>query len=296
MLETLTTESSNPASKDLDLLSTKDLVQLLNDEDAKVAAAVKKESTSIALAIDQIVKCLARHGRLIYVGAGTSGRIGVLDAVECPPTFNTHPDQIIGLMAGGYEGLVKAVEGAEDATEAGATDLQKLSLTGSDCVVGISASGRTPYVLGALAYARGIEATTIGFCCNVPNEMASVADIIIAPIVGPEIISGSTRLKAGTATKMVLNMLSTAAMVQLGKTYGNYMVDVQATNTKLQDRAIRMLTALTGLSYPSATALLDKCEGELKTAILAHSLQIEVEAAREKLGLTNGHLRKALLL
>ena len=295
MLETSTTESSNPASKDLDLLSTKNLVQLLNDEDAKVAAAVKQESNSIAAAIDLIVRSLTQDGRLIYVGAGTSGRIGVLDAVECPPTFNTRPDQIIGLMAGGYEGLVKAVEGAEDSFEMGKTELQNLSLTSCDCVVGISASGRTPYVLGALTYARHIEATTVGFCCNVPNEMGPISDILIAPIVGPEIISGSTRLKAGTATKMVLNMLSTAAMVQMGKTYGNYMVDVQATNAKLQNRAIRMLVDLTGLSKPSALELLDKCEGELKTAILVHSLRIEVGLARRKLALTNGHLRKALL-
>ena len=283
MLEKLTTESSNPASEALDLLSTLDLVQLINSEDAKVAGAVKKQSHAIASAIDRIAACLSRGGRLIYVGAGTSGRLGVLDAVECPPTFNTRPDQIVGVMAGGLDGLVKAVEGAEDSLELGRADLQLLSLTNKDCVVGISASGRTPFVLGALGYAREIGACTIGFCCNEDGEINAVSDILIAPIVGPEVISGSTRLKAGTATKMVLNILSTSVMVRLGKTYGNYMVDVQTTNSKLQERAVRMLVSITRTSTDFARKLLESCDGELKTAVIVHRLNIQPGLAREKL-------------
>ena len=229
-LDALPTEARNPASTDLDRMSTEELVRLINAEDATVAAAVEREAPSIAAAIDVIAERMARGGRLVYVGAGTSGRLGVLDAAECPPTFNADPGQVVGLIAGGREALARAVEGAEDSAEAGAADLRAIGLGADDAVVGIAASGRTPYVLGALDHARSVGAATIAFACNAQAEARHHADLGILPEVGPEVLTGSTRMKAGTATKMVLNMLSTGAMVRLGKTWGNLMVDVQATN------------------------------------------------------------------
>lgn len=294
MLEKLTTESSNPASEDLDLLSSLELVQLINSEDAKIAAAVARESEAIAQAIDKIVACLRAGGRLIYVGAGTSGRLGVLDAVECPPTFNTDPEQIVAVMAGGFEGLVKAVEGAEDSAEMGRADLLKLNVDDKDCVVGITASGRTPFVLGALQYAREQGAVCIGFSCNEQNALKACSDLRITPVVGPEVISGSTRLKAGTATKMVLNMLTTGAMVCLGKTFGNYMVDVQATNEKLEYRASKMLAQLAKISESAARELLASCDWQVKTAVLMHHRKLDARQARVKLLNVAGHLRKAM--
>jgi len=293
-LEQLTTESRNPLTQELDNLSALEIVSLINAEDAKVALAVEAVSESIAQAIEVIADRLSRGGRLIYVGAGTSGRLGVLDAVECPPTFNTKPELVQGLIAGGPEGLVRAVEGAEDSGDLGREDLQKLTLADIDVVVGIAASGRTPYVIGALDYARDTGAFAIGFSCNRGAELMRHSDLNIIPVVGPEVLSGSTRLKAGTATKMVLNMLTTGAMVRMGKTYSNLMVDVQATNTKLGVRAQRIVEALTACTRSEARELLEHCEGEVKTAIVSQNLGISPDAARTRLHSVNGHLRQAL--
>jgi N-acetylmuramic acid 6-phosphate etherase len=269
-------------------------VNLINSEDGKIAAAVAEVSESIARAIEVIADRLSRGGRLIYMGAGTSGRLGVLDAVECPPTFNTDPELVIGLIAGGLEGLVRAVEGAEDSWEMGRQDLQKISLSDLDVVVGIAASGRTPYVKGALDYARDTGAFAIGFSCNQGAEIIDHTDLSIIPVVGPEVLSGSTRLKAGTATKMVLNMLTTGAMVRMGKTYSNLMVDLQATNAKLGERAQGIVAALTECTRSEAQDLLGRCNGEVKTAIVSQNLDITPAAARTRLHVVKGHLRKAL--
>jgi N-acetylmuramic acid 6-phosphate etherase len=294
MLDHLTTESRNPASERLDALSALELVRLMNDEDASVAAAVGKEAESIARAIEGISERMRRDGRLIYVGAGTSGRLGVLDAAECPPTFNSDPWQVVGVIAGGSEALVRAIEGAEDSPEQGAEDLAGIGLEEKDAVVGIATSGRTPYVLGALEYARKTGCLTVAVACNRGAEVALRADLPIVPIVGPEILSGSTRLKAGTATKMVLNMLSTGAMVRLGKTYGNLMVDLRATNEKLRARTVRIVTATTGLSAGDSQRLLDRCGGELKTAIVAERRGVSPAEARRRLSNAGGRLRIAL--
>src|SRR5690606_3786858 len=270
MLKDLTTEARNPASEDLDKLSTIDFVRLVNREDAKLAAAVAEEAENIAAAIDLIVARLESGGRLIYMGAGTSGRLGVLDASECPPTFNTDPGRVIGLIAGGSRALREAIEGAEDAADEGAGDLQAIALGERDVVVGITASGTAPYVLGGMQYAREIGAGTIGISCNRGSPVSTEATIAISVVVGPEVLSGSTRMKAGTATKMVLNMLSTGAMVKLGKTYGNLMVDLQATNAKLTARAKKIVQQVTGLSLEAAGELMASCGGDVKTAIVAH--------------------------
>jgi len=293
-LEQLTTEARNPLTKELDNLSALEIVNLINSEDAKIADAVAKVSGSIAQAIEVIADRLSRGGRLIYVGAGTSGRLGVLDAVECPPTFNTEPELVIGLIAGGPKGLVRAVEGAEDSIEMGRQDLQDIALGHLDVVVGIAASGRTPYVKGALDYARDTGAFAIGFSCNQGAEISDHADLSIIPVVGPEVLSGSTRLKAGTATKMVLNMLTTGAMVRLGKTYSNLMVDLQATNAKLGERAQGIVAAVTACTLAEAGEILGRCNGEVKTAVVAQNLNMSPGEARARLSLVNGHLRKAL--
>lgn len=292
----LTTEARNPLTNELDNLNALELVKLINSEDKKVADAVEAVSGFIAEAIEVIADRLSRGGRLIYVGAGTSGRLGILDAVECPPTFNTEPEMVIGLMAGGSEGLVRAVEGAEDSPDAGRSDLQDSGLSDLDVVVGIAASGRTPYVIGALDYAREQGAFTIGFSCNADAEIRTHADLNIIPLVGPEVLSGSTRLKAGTATKMVLNMLTTGAMVRLGKTYSNLMVDLRATNVKLEERARRIVATLTGCSSDEAGELLARCDGEVKTAIVTQKLDLAPDTARERLSAVNGHLRHLLEL
>lgn len=294
MLEHLTTEARNPASEELDGLSALEIVQLINSEDAKVAAAVAEQADVIAQAVDVIADRLARGGRLIYIGAGTSGRLGVLDAVECPPTFNTQPSQVVGLIAGGYAALTSAVEGAEDRPELAMEDLKNARLTAEDVVVGIATSGRTPYVLGSFEYAQSVGAYTIGLSCNRDPQLATRCDLSIAPVVGPEVVSGSTRMKAGTATKMVLNMLSTGAMIRLGKTYGNLMVDLRASNSKLADRARRIVRAVTNLSDHESERLLRECGGEVKTAIVSHYTGYTSTDARQLLANSHGHLRKAL--
>ncbi len=294
MLEKLTTEQRNPASEDIDRLSSIEIVQLMNREDATVPEAVGREATAIARAIDAISDCFQSQGRLIYVGAGTSGRLGVLDASECPPTFNTDPEQVVGIIAGGYGALLRSVEGAEDHPEDAKRDLDDVKLTSRDCVVGIATSGRTPYVLAALEYANDLGAMTIGISCNRDSDLQSAARLMITPIVGPEVISGSTRMKAGTATKLVLNMLTTGAMVRLGKTFGNLMVDLRATNEKLRIRSRRIVRQLTDLDDRGAAQLLERCEGEVKTAVVVGRLNISVEEARQRLAQHQGHLRAAL--
>ncbi|MEM8946589.1 MAG: N-acetylmuramic acid 6-phosphate etherase [Planctomycetota bacterium] len=294
MLDKLTTEARNPASENLDELSPRAIVELINAEDAGVAEAVGQEAATIAKAVEVIAHRLGTGGRLIYIGAGTSGRLGILDAAECPPTFNSDPSKVVGIIAGGPGAMLKAVEGAEDSEELAKEDLRKIDLCSQDVVVGIATSGRTPYVLGGLDYARSQGAYAIGLSCNRDGAIVSRADISIAPVVGPEVVSGSTRMKAGTATKMVLNMLTTGAMVLMGKTYGNLMVDLQATNTKLTERTKRILSQITDLPPSDAAILLDRCDGELKTAIVAQSLDQSPADAREQLAAAKGHLRAAL--
>lgn len=288
------TEARNTASGTIDSLSALQIVELMNSEDAMVAAAVRTQSTSIAAAIDVVAEAFRNGGRLIYIGAGTSGRLGVLDASECPPTFSVPRSMVVGLIAGGPSALTSAIEGAEDRAEQGRADLENISLTARDIVMGIAASGRTPYVLGGLQFAREIGATTIGFACNDESALIPLSDIMIAPVVGPEVITGSTRLKAGTATKMVLNMLTTGAMVRIGKTFGNLMVDLTASNEKLRDRSQRIVSDLTGLSSEAAQKLLSECSHQVKTAIVVHHRKLTPEAAREQLKQCNGHLRNAL--
>jgi len=293
-LESLTTEGRNPASERIDAMSALEIVRLMNAEDAGVAAAVARVAEPIARAIERIAARIGGGGRLVYLGAGTSGRLGVLDAAECPPTFNTPPEMVVGVIAGGYGAMTRSVEGAEDRPQAAVEDLQSIGLGGKDVVVGIATSGRTPYVLGGLEYARRQGAATIGLSCNQDASLAACVDLAITPVVGPEVISGSTRLKAGTATKMVLNLLTTGAMVLLGKTYGNLMVDLRATNSKLLDRARRIVMSITGLSAEEAERELARCNGEVKTAIVARLSSVSAEEARKRLDRAGGHLGRAL--
>ena len=268
-LARLTTEAVNLASARIDELDAAGIVAAMNAEDAEVAVAVGRESAAIARAIEIIADRFRSGGRLVYIGAGTSGRLGVLDASECPPTFGTPPELVVGLIAGGPQALSRAVEGAEDSRELAAADLAAINLSARDVLVGIATSGRTPYVLGGLAHARSVGAFAIGFACNDNSELEAVAELMIVPRVGPEIVTGSTRLKAGTATKMVLNMLTTGAMIRIGKTYGNLMVDLRATNTKLVARTRRIVAMLTGVTEDEAERLVAAADGELKTAVVA---------------------------
>jgi N-acetylmuramic acid 6-phosphate etherase len=293
-LQHLQTEARNPASARLDELTSVELVGLMNAEDGTIAAAVATQTREIAQAIEVIADRLSRGGRLVYAGAGTSGRLGVLDASECPPTFQTDPDRVIGLIAGGQGAMFRAVEGAEDSPGLGEKDLAALNLSAADVFVGIATSGRTPYVIGAARYARKVGAFAVGFACNENSEIEQEVDLAIVPVVGPEVLSGSTRLKAGTATKMVLNMLTTGAMVRTGKTFGNLMVDLKATNSKLKARANRIVRTVTGLDAPQADDLLQKCGGEVKTAIVAHLCGAGVEEARAKLAAAGGRVGLAV--
>jgi N-acetylmuramic acid 6-phosphate etherase len=287
-LAQLTTESRNPATLELHRLDAPGIVQLMNTEDARVAEAVARVAEPIARAIDVIASSFRKGGRLIYMGAGTSGRLGVLDAVECPPTFNSDPELVQGLIAGGPGALIRSVEGAEDSAGMGRADLEEIGLRDVDVVVGIAASGRTPYVIGGLDYARDTGAFAIGFTCNENAEIIQHADLNIIPVVGPEVLTGSTRLKAGTATKMVLNMLTTGAMVRIGKTYSNLMVDLQATNEKLGERSVRIVGELTDCPVDEARALLARCDGELKTAAKEQDISLGVGSesiSRQRLAL-----------
>ncbi|MBL8819000.1 MAG: N-acetylmuramic acid 6-phosphate etherase [Planctomyces sp.] len=291
---TSTTESRNAASAQIDTLSPLQFADLMNQEDATVAAAVRRELPGIAQAIEVISDRLRNHGRLFYIGAGTSGRLGVLDASECPPTFSTPPELVVGIIAGGPAALTRAIEGAEDNAAQAEVDLKQVNLCAKDVLVGIAASGRTPYVIHALRYARSLGAFAIGFACNEHSAMQSEADLMITTVVGPEIITGSTRLKSGTATKMVLNMLTTGAMVQLGKTYGNLMVDLRATNEKLRNRSQKIVAEITGLAQTDAEKVLELCGGEVKTAIVMTVRHTTPDNARALLKAAGGQLRGAI--
>jgi N-acetylmuramic acid 6-phosphate etherase len=279
---------------DLDELTPLEMVRLMNREDARVISAVGSQLDAIARAVSVITDRLRKGGRVVYAGAGTSGRLGILDATECPPTFSSQPGQVVGIIAGGAEALTRAVEGAEDQSEFGERDLRALDFSNRDVLVGIAASGRTPYVLGAVAHARRQGAYTIGISCNADSDLRSVVDLAITAVVGPEVLTGSTRLKAGTATKLVLNMLSTGAMVGLGKTFGNLMVDLRATNSKLRARTNRILRTLTGLPREAAANLLRRCDGELKTALVVQLGAVGPEEARRRLADAGGLVRPAL--
>ncbi|MFB4422830.1 N-acetylmuramic acid 6-phosphate etherase [Streptomyces sp. QL37] len=293
-LATLTTEAFRPELAEIDQLPTQDIARIMNGEDTTVPAAVAEKLPQIAAAIDAVAERMARGGRLIYAGAGTAGRLGVLDASECPPTFNTDPSEVIGLIAGGPSAMVTAVEGAEDSKELAAADLDGLNLGADDTVVGISASGRTPYAIGAVEHARTRGALTIGLSCNADSALAAAAEHGLEIVVGPELLTGSTRLKAGTAQKLVLNMLSTITMIRLGKTYGNLMVDVRASNEKLRARSRRIVSLATGASDKEIEAALAATDGEVKNAILAILGGVDGPTAATLLADSDGHLRAAL--
>ena len=285
------TEQRNPRSLRIDQLATLEIVDLINAEDRMIAGAVGEEREAIARCIDMVVESFRNGGRLFYVGAGTSGRLGVLDASEMPPTYRTDPEMVQGIIAGGYDALVRAQEGAEDKPEDGARDLAARGVTGKDFVLGIATSGTTPYVHGALAHAREIGARTGFLLCTYPSEeLTRTHDVVIAPLVGPEVITGSTRMKAGTATKMVLNTITTSAMVRTGKVFGNLMVDLQVTCEKLRDRGQRILMETLGLAREEATRVLDRADGHVKTAIVMAKLGIDRHEARLKLDEADGVL------
>ncbi|WP_323635723.1 N-acetylmuramic acid 6-phosphate etherase [Pectobacterium polaris] len=291
----LVSETRNPATMALDQLSTLEMMHAFNQEDRKVPEAIAQVLPAIAEVVDLATASLQEGGRLIYLGAGTSGRLGVLDASECPPTFGVPHGLVIGLIAGGPGALLKAVEGAEDDPALGEADLKALNLTAADMVVGLAASGRTPYVIGALRYARDVGCRTAAISCNPHSPIAQEAQVAISPVVGPEALTGSTRLKSGTAQKLVLNMISTGAMVKLGKVYQNLMVDVKATNVKLLDRACRIVVEATGAEREKARQALVQADNEVKPAILMLLANIDVVAARERLKQHNGYLREALI-
>ncbi|MEU4883103.1 N-acetylmuramic acid 6-phosphate etherase [Streptomyces althioticus] len=293
-LETLTTEAYRPELADVDRLPTPEIARLMNAEDATVAGAVAGQVPAIAAAIDAVAERMVRGGRLVYAGAGTAGRLGVLDASECPPTFNTDPARVVGLIAGGPEAMVNPVEGAEDSPELAESDLAALGLTADDTVVGISASGRTPYAVGAVAYARKHGALTVGLSCNRDSALAAAAEHGIEVVVGPEFLTGSTRLKAGTAQKLVLNMISTITMIRLGKTYGNLMVDVRASNEKLRARSRRIVAQVTGADDEAVEHALAATDGEVKNAILVLLADVDGPTAARLLDESDGHLRAAL--
>ncbi|KGQ51043.1 N-acetylmuramic acid-6-phosphate etherase [Gallibacterium anatis 10672-6] len=293
-LKQLTSEQRNSASLNLDQLSALEIVQLMNQEDQKVALAVNDQLAQIAQAVEVIVSAFQQGGRLIYQGAGTSGRLGVLDASECPPTFGVPFGQVIGLIAGGDRAIRKAVENAEDNREAGKADLMQIQLSDKDVVVGLAVSGRTPYVLGGLAYAKSLGAKTIAISCNAHSEMAEIADIAITPIVGAEVLTGSSRLKAGTAQKMVLNMLSTASMVLMGKCYQNLMVDVQATNEKLRHRAVNIVMQATECDCDTAKHYLSLADNQAKLAIMMILGNLDKAQASALLTQSQGRLGQAV--
>ncbi|MBI1219194.1 MAG: N-acetylmuramic acid 6-phosphate etherase [Rhodobacteraceae bacterium] len=293
-LDGLVSEGRNPRTMDIDLLPATEILHRINDEDRLVPEAVARVIPQIAAAVERIVAAFGQGGRLVYIGAGTSGRLGVLDASECPPTFGVPAGMVVGLIAGGPAALTTSIEGAEDDAEAGAAALRGIGLTAKDVVVGIAVSGRTPYVLGALAHARGVGAATVALSCNPASAIATLAEIAISPVVGPEVLTGSTRLKSGTAQKLVLNMLTTASMIRIGKTYQNLMVDVRPTNQKLMARAVRIVMQASGCTAEAAHAALDRTGHDVKLAILVMLTGQEPQAARGMLAGAGGFLRLAI--
>jgi len=293
-LQNLTTESLNPRTRDLDAMTVGEILKVMSREDREVISAVEKVLSQVEQAVTMVETSFRKGGRLFYVGAGTSGRLGVLDAAECPPTFGTDPAMVQGIIAGGIEALVRSVEGGEDDEKAGAGELGRRGLTQKDVVVGIAASTRTPYVMGALEYAKSMGAATVLVTCNDVPGGDVPADVVIAPIVGPEVVAGSTRLKAGTATKMILNMITTASMVRMGKTWGNLMVDLKAWSDKLRARSCRILTLATGCTFEEAVEWLNKADGELKTAIVMAIGGLDADEARKRLKANDGRVRGAL--
>ncbi len=293
-LDRLISEGRNPRTMDIDLLPTIDVLRKINDEDEAVPAAVEKVVPEIAAAVDRIVLAFQKGARLIYMGAGTSGRLGVLDASECPPTFGVPEGMVVGLIAGGPDALVRSTEGAEDDPKMGARALQEIGLTSDDVVVGIAVSGRTPYVIGGLSYARQVGAATVALSCNPASTIAGIADIAISPVVGAEVLTGSTRLKSGTAQKLVLNMLTTASMIRIGKSYQNLMVDLNPSNKKLVARATRIVMQTTGCAAQQAKQALAQTGNDVKLAILMTITGLGVEEARVALGKAGGFLRKAI--
>ena len=293
-MATLTTEQRNPNSMEVDALSVREILELINNEDKLVAEAVNKQIVNIELAVNYVVEALREGGRLIYAGAGTSGRLGILDATEIPPTFSADPNMVQGIIAGGMDALVRSIEGAEDYPDNGKKDIMEKNVTDKDVVFGIATSGRTPYVLGALEKSKELGAKTIFLSCNKVDETGIYADLFISPIVGPEVVTGSTRMKAGTATKLVLNMVTTTAMIKLGKVYGNLMVDLRAVNNKLVDRACRILNTVTGIELDAAKKLLTEAENNLKVAIVMQLGELDREQAISKLDEVNGVVRNAV--
>lgn len=293
-LSAMVTENRNPNSEKIDNCSTLEILQIINNEDKKVATAVEKQLPQIAKAVETITRAFSNQGRLIYIGAGTSGRLGILDASECPPTYGTPPQQVIGLIAGGQPAIFRAVENAEDNPELAVADLKNINFNAKDVLVGIAASGRTPYVIGAMQFAKSIGATVISLCCNPKAPMITIADIAITPIVGAEVITGSSRMKAGTAQKMVLNMLTTASMIKIGKVYGNLMVDVEATNAKLIERQISIVMQATECNRETAILALEQCQRHCKTAILMILANFNAEQAKQALSKNNGFIRQTL--
>lgn len=294
VLGTLATESIDPRYDTIDSKSVEELAHLMNEADAQVPTAVRNSIDQIVPAITTVVEHLRGGGRLFYVGAGTSGRIGILDASECPPTFSTPPELVQGIIAGGDAAITTAIEGAEDDPDAGAREMQERGVTPKDVVVGIASSGRTPYVLGAISYARKVGAGTIGLSCNSDSALSRAAEHAIEVEVGPEFISGSTRLKAGTAQKLVLNMISTISMIRLGKTYGNLMIDVKATNDKLYERAIRIVSSVAGASREDALLALDSVDFNVKLAIIRIRRGVDVNEATALLEAADGNLRRVI--
>jgi N-acetylmuramic acid 6-phosphate etherase len=293
-LELLTTESRNEQSMQIDTANPIEILRIMNEQDQLVALAVKDVLPDVEAAVQFVFESFKNGGRLIYLGAGTSGRLGVLDAVECPPTFSTDPEMVQGIMAGGEGAFLKAVEGAEDQPDLGVADLKELGLTKDDTVIGIAASGRTPYVIGALRYARSIGAKTVALSCNKNAAISQEADQRIEVIVGPEVLTGSTRLKAGTAHKMILNMISTSSMILLGKAYENLMVDVHVSNQKLKERAIGIIRKITGVSYQQALETLEASDLQVKTAIVMIKTNRNKQEAERLLAEANGYVKKAI--
>jgi len=293
-LSELVSEERNPETMDLDTLSSLELVTRINEQDKQVPLAIEKELHAIAQAVDLISNAFKSGGRLLYVGAGTSGRLGVLDASECPPTFGVDESMVVGIIAGGQDALSTSIEGAEDSSEQGKNDLKNHELSNQDVVVGIAASGRTPYVFGAIEYAKLIGASTVAVSCNPGSAIAEIADIAITPVVGPEVLTGSTRMKSGTAQKLVLNMLTTGSMVRIGKSYQNLMVDVMASNEKLMARATRIVMQATSCTDEEASLVLKESHYDVKTAILMKLTGVSFDTATENLTASSGFLRNAI--